>query len=214
MRNHGLLSMALIAVIAIQPAVAASRKTGHRTTKSASKLPAKPAVAPPVKGGFMVPKAVVLRSPTKAEIEANAVWNVRAGLNVAALQCQYSRFLATTQNYNDVLKQHGDEFARAQQTMIGHFKRYVGARATNSFDQYTTQTYNSYSTLDAQYNFCEAAGLAGRRVLTIPKGELGRVALERAGDMRASLFEAPLSPALALTPIDPVVVAPIIAPLP
>jgi hypothetical protein len=214
MQNRWPLSFVLVALVALQPALAAPRKASHRAVKTAGKPPAKPAATVPVKGGFMVPRAVVLRTPTKAEIEANAVWNVRAGLNVAALQCQYSRFLATTANYNAILQHHGDEFARAQQTMIGHFKRYVGARATNSFDQYTTQTYNSYSTLDAQYNFCEAAALAGRRVLTIPKGELGRVALDRAGDMRASLFEVPLSPALALTPIDPVVMAPIIAPLP
>ena len=143
----------------------------------------------------MTPKEVKLRPATPAEAEANAVWSTRAGLNIAALQCQFSPYLATVRNYNDFLRQHADELDRARATMIGHFKRYDGTQAQNSFDRYTTQTYNSYSTLDAQYSFCEAAGLAGRTALTVRKGELGRRAGALRDGMRAALI--PVS-ALAL----------------
>ncbi len=157
----------------------------------------------------MVPQSVVLRMTTKAEDEANAVWNVRAALNIAALQCQFSPFLATVKNYNDLLKQHGEEITGAQVTMIAHFKRYDGARAANNFDQYTTRTYNSYSTLDAQYSFCDAAALVGRQLLTIPKGQLGAIAKIDNPIMRASLVPKPLSPALAEIDIAPLTVEPI-----
>ena len=210
------LTIALIAFAVTQPAIAAPKKP---VTKSASKKskerPATVKTAPlPVEpvttGGFMTPKAVVLRAMTPAEAEANAVWNVRAALNIAALQCQFSPFLATVANYNDLLKHHGDELARAQVTMLGHFKRYDGARAANSFDQYTTKTYNSYSTLDAQYRFCEAAGIVGRKTLTIAKNKLGTVAIGMNAETRDALGESPLSPALAVVPMAPLPIDPIV----
>ena len=216
------VSLALLALTIDQAAAAAPKKpiTMSVAPKPAAKPPAKqsspsPAAAPPTErtaGGFMVPKAVELRPTTAAEAEANAVWNVRAALNVAALQCQFSPYLATVKNYNDVLKQHSEELAKAQNTLLAHFKRYDGARAANSFDQYMTRTYNSYSTLDAQYAFCEAAGRVGREVLAIPKGRLGAEAVRRGDEVRAALAERPLSPALEVRPLDPIAIAPIADP--
>jgi hypothetical protein len=198
--------LAAVALAAAPPATAAGKKPPARIAKNA---PAKKpvikapvvAMAPSVPGGFMVPKAVVLRNPSAAEAAANAVWNVRAGLNVAALQCQFSGYLKTVKNYNDFLKHHGDELVAAQQTMIGHFRRTDGARAASSFDQYTTRTYNSYSTLDAQYAFCDAAGRVGRLVLALPKGKLTGMALTLLPQVRQSLTQQALSPALAIMPM-------------
>lgn len=157
----------------------------------------------------MVPKVVVLRNPTPAEIEANAVWNLRAALNVAALQCQFSKFLQTVNNYNAFLRHHSEELVAAQMVMLGHFRRLDGARAATSFDQYTTRTYNSYSTLDAQYNFCIAAGDVGRRVLAIPQGQLGLFARTRGPQIRESLNQRPLTPMLAMEPIAVIAMPPI-----
>jgi len=150
--------------------------------------------------GMMTPNAVRLRATTPAEAEANAVWSVRAALNIAALQCQFSGFLATVRNYNDVLRQHSEELDRARITMVGHFRRYDGTQAQNSFDRYTTQTYNSFSTLDAQYAFCERAAIAGRTVLTVRKGDLGRRAAEIRDDVRASL--TPIAARALLVPFQ------------
>ncbi len=155
----------------------------------------------------MTPKEVVLRPTTPAEAEANAEWSTRAGLNIAALQCQFSPYLAAVRNYNDFLRQHADELDRARATMVAHFKRYDGAQAQNSFDRYTTQTYNSFSTLDAQISFCDAAGLAGRQALTVRKGGLGREAARLRDAMRAALI-----PVAALSLIEPVEIVPL--PLP
>lgn len=148
--------------------------------------------------GMITPNAVKLRQTTPVEADANAIWSVRAALNIAALQCQYSPYLATVRNYNDTLRQHADELDRARITMIGHFKRYDGTQAQNSFDRYTTQTYNSFSTLDAQTAFCEAAAQSGRTVLTIRKGELAQHAAEIRDSLRAALI--PVAPHALLIP--------------
>jgi hypothetical protein len=204
------LMLATLALAMTAPAAAAPAK--KPVTKNKPKPAAKPVAAPPpavveakVPGGFMVPKEVILKNPTPAEREANAVWNVRAALNVAALQCQFSPWLRTVKTYNSFLQAHSEELARAQATMIGHFKRTDGARAISSFDMYTTRTYNSYSTLDAQYAFCNAAGLVGRRTLAVTKGALGAAALANGPAIRAALSYTPLAPALALVYPDPIV---------
>jgi hypothetical protein len=211
-----IMLLAAVAVAAAPPASAAAKKAPSKSAKKSSArkpVAKKPVVVvPPVPGGFMVPKAVVLRNPTPAEAAANAVWNVRAGLNVAALQCQFSGYLKTVKNYNDFLKHHGDELVDAQQVMIGHFRRTDGARAASSFDQYTTRTYNSYSTLDAQYAFCDAAGRVGRVVLALPKGKLTGQAQALLPQLRQSLMQQALSPALTIVPMSPVELPEIVMP--
>lgn len=163
----------------------------------------------PAVPGLMTPKEVKLRPTTPVEAEANAVWSTRAALNIAALQCQFSPYLATVRNYNDFLRQHADELDRARATLVAHFKRYDGTQAQNSFDRYTTQTYNSYSTLDAQYSFCEAAGIAGRTALTVRKGEFGRRAGALRDGMRLSLIPVPTLSLLQSVTIDPEVLPPL-----
>ncbi len=178
-------------------AVGKPKRVQPPAAKLAPSPPPAAAVKAAVPGAMMTPGDVQLRPMTPAEAEANAIWGIRAGLNIAALQCQYSPFLATVRNYNDFLRQHGDELDRARMTMLAHFKRYDATQAQNSFDRYTTQTYNSYSTLDAQYSFCEDAGTTGRTVLTVRKGELGRQAPHLRDRMRASLI--PVSPLALLS---------------
>jgi hypothetical protein len=142
----------------------------------------------PAPSGFMIPKAPQLRTATAAEARAADTWNLRAALNVAALQCQFSPYLRTVNNYNEMLRHHSTELNAVLNTLKGHFRRHDGARGVNSFDQYTTRTYNSFSTLDAQYSFCDAAGQVGREVLTLKRGELGAAARKHVELLRASLL--------------------------
>lgn len=199
---------AIITLTLIGALVAPMASAGPKTRPAAKPLPADPIVdasvpADPVftrsADGMITPLAVRMRPMTAAEADANAIWSVRAALNIAALQCQYSTYLATVRNYNDVLRQHADELDRARVTMIAHFKRYDGTQAQNSFDRYTTQTYNSFSTLDAQTAFCEAAAQSGRTALTLRKGELAQHAGELRDSLRAAL--TPVAPHDLLTPV-------------
>ncbi len=144
----------------------------------------------------MIPRAVLLTRPTPAEARAHAVWTLRAALNVAALQCQYSRFLRTVDQYNQMLKTHGDELAAAQDTMIGHFTRTVKRGGLAAFDRYNTRSYNSFSTLDAQYNFCWYAGQAGLDLRMAPVGQMGNIAEMHIPRLRAALGQVPLAAGL------------------
>jgi hypothetical protein len=196
---------------AATPSIAAAPK---KPVKKAA--PKKPAAKPVVEeaktpGGFMTPKEVMLKSPTPAEQQANAIWSVRAGLNVAALQCQFSKYLRTAQNYNAFFKHHADELNDAQAVLQAHFKRTGGARGATLYDQFNTKLYNSYSTLDAQYQFCDAAGRVGREVLAVPKGGLGKLAMQIYPEMRAALSQQPLSPGLRYTTMEPFALPPIVA---
>ncbi len=128
-----------------------------------------------------------LPGATPGELQAHLLWNMRAGLNVAALQCQFSPTLLTVRNYNDLLRQHGAELNAAYKTLADYFKRTGGKTWQTALDQYTTRTYNGFSTLHAQLGFCETAGAIGREALDRPKGSLYITAQNRMREFRNSL---------------------------
>lgn len=132
-----------------------------------------------------------LPGATPAEYRAHMLWNLRAGLNVAALQCQFSPFLRTVDNYNTLINQHGRELAAAYTLLQGYFRRVGGAAGANNFDRYSTQTYNNFSTLQAQFAFCQTAARIGREALVTRRGELTALAGARMREFRGSLVPTP-----------------------
>lgn len=124
------------------------------------------------------------------EYRAHLLWNLRAGLNVAALQCQFSPYLRTVDNYNGILAHHSKELADAYTTMGAYFKKAHGKEGQKRFDDYTTITYNNFSTLQAQYGFCQTAADIAKEALTQPKGKLYVTAEARMRELRSSLVPA------------------------
>lgn len=135
--------------------------------------------------GLPMPRA------TAPEYRAHLLWNLRAGLNVAALSCQFSPFLRTVANYNAILAHHSRELAGAYTVLEGYFRRINGRTGPRMFDQYSTQTYNGFSTMNAQLGFCQTAARLGKEALATPKGQFGQFAASRFRELRA-----------ALTPVD------------
>jgi hypothetical protein len=126
---------------------------------------------------------------TPAEYRAHLLWNLRSGLNVAALQCQFSPYLRAVPNYNALLAHHSAELATAYNTMTGYFRRIHGQRdGLRKFDEYTTTTYNNFSTLHAQMGFCQTATTIAKEALARPKGELHQIASSRMRELRNSLI--------------------------
>jgi hypothetical protein len=131
---------------------------------------------------------VPIPGATAAEQRAALLWNLRSGLNVAALQCQFSPFLRAVPNYNGLLAHHSAELATAYTALGGYFRRVHGAtQGPRRFDDYSTQTYNNFSTLQAQMGFCQTATNILKEALARPKGELNVVARERMRELRNSL---------------------------
>lgn len=133
---------------------------------------------------------IVLPNATAAESRAHLVWNLRSGLNVAALQCQFSPSLRAVENYNALLAHHSKELAAAYQSLEGYFRRVHGRTGPRMFDEYSTQTYNNFSTLEAQIGFCQTAARIAREALARRKGELHQVATARMRELRGSLVAA------------------------
>lgn len=134
--------------------------------------------------GLPMPRA------TPAEYRAHLIWNLRSGLNVAALQCQFSPYLRTVANYNSLLAHHSRELAAAYTTLEGYFRRINGRTGPRQFDIYSTQTYNNFSTLQAQLGFCQTAARIGKEGLATRKGEFGQLAQARMRELRSSLTPA------------------------
>ncbi len=152
--------------------------------------------------GSAAAPALELPGLNAREERANNIWMLRAGLNVAALQCQFSPFLATVPTYNALLRHHSDEMADAFRTMSGYFVRSNGPRTgPRAFDTYATRTNQSWSTFDAQLTFCDRASLIGRRALEVPKGRLGDFATAELQALRASL-ERPAPPRILQTRLE------------
>ncbi|HEY0270683.1 MAG TPA: hypothetical protein VGC10_06810 [Sphingomonas sp.] len=155
---------------------------------------------------------IPLPGATQPEKDANVVWTLRAGLNVAALQCNFAGSVMARTNYNDILGHHGKELGAAYRTLGGYFRRKAPKRASAAsvavaMDQYVTRTYNSFSTLNAQLGFCQTAGAIGEQALMSPKGALLKVARTRLREFRNSLV--PVNDAMAVnsaTAVDPAAV--------
>src|SRR3546814_2507005 len=86
-----------------------------------------------------------------------------------------------------MIAHHDDELANAFSTLTSYFKRVEGKRGQNALDQYGTRIYLGYSTVSAQYNFCETAASIGRDAIFQPRGTLYQLAQKRIGELRNAL---------------------------
>ena len=135
-----------------------------------------------------------LPGATPAEQRANLLWNLRAAMNVAALQCQ-STYMRGAPNYNGFIAHHAVELAAAYQALGKYFLRTNGPKGTSMFDQYSTRTYNSFSTTSVR-SFCQVATNTLKSGLRVPKGDLVPFAIAHMREVRNSLapaFDKPLT---------------------
>jgi hypothetical protein len=132
--------------------------------------------------------ALGLPGATAAEIKAGLAWNLRAALNVAALQCDFDRTLLTTSNYNAMIAHHDAELDAAQLTLLGYFQRTAGKgkAGQSASDMYNTRIYSSYSTVQAQKGFCQASAAVGRDAIFAERGALHEVGRKGLGSIKRS----------------------------
>jgi hypothetical protein len=133
--------------------------------------------------------AQALPGATPAELRASMVWNLRAALNVAALQCQFAPTLLTLPNYNHIIKDHAAELNGSYATLTKYFLRTAKTPKAGqmALDQYGTRVYSSFSAVHAQLTFCAAAHDASQKAVFAPRGAFGDVAADYLGAIRNSL---------------------------
>ena len=160
--------------------------------------------------GYEPGMGVPLPDATMAEQNAAIIWNMRSGLNVAALQCNFDPTLRTLPNYNALLGDHKAELDAAFATLTNYFKRTSGTMQAGqkALDTYGTKTYSGFSTVGAQLGFCTAAAQVGRVALFTPKGKFLTFAQENLRQLRNSLKtqgeqQFRYKPSAALVPLLP-----------
>ncbi|GAA0321240.1 hypothetical protein GCM10009087_34370 [Sphingomonas oligophenolica] len=133
-----------------------------------------------------------LPGATEAELRAALVWNMRAALNVAALQCQFETTLLTQPNYNVILLNHKDELQKSYDVLTKYFLRVnkTAKAGQNALDQFGTRTYSSFTTVSAQYGFCQTAALIMHDAIFAPRGSFYKIAEDRTRELRNSLQPA------------------------
>lgn len=148
--------------------------------------------APDFSGAPITPGEVGIGVPlpgaTDEENRANIAWQLRAGLNVAALQCQFDQTLMSGSVYNSVLTNHRDELAKVYQTLSNYFKRTnkTPREGQQALDRYGTKTYSSLSAVQGILPFCETASRIGQSTVLAPRGSFTAVAMERLRELRNS----------------------------
>ncbi len=130
-----------------------------------------------------------LPGATPAELRAAMVWNLRAALNVAALQCQFGPTLLTLPNYNTILRDHKVELNSSYTVLAKYFQRThkTPKAGQTALDQYGTRVYSSYSAVHAQLTFCQTADAVSNAAVFTPRGGFGELAAERLPEIRNSL---------------------------
>lgn len=180
--NGVLRKVVLAAVAAVATTMAAGPASAQFFLKSHDMAGtpvtgAEPGILPPMPGA------------TPAELTAGLVWQLRSALNVAALQCQFAPTLLTVANYNAMIHDHDAEFDAAQNTLLAYFTRVNKTKKAgqSAFDQFNTRVSSEFSTVSAQYGFCQTAGSVGEAVLFAPRGGVKDVAQARMRELRNSL---------------------------
>lgn len=149
--------------------------------------------APDFQGTPLVPgeanMGVALAGATEAEERAGWVWQMRAGLNVAALQCGFDKTLMSQNIYNGIVRNHNGELSLAYETLRSYFKRTTKTpkAAQNALDQYGTKIYSGMSTVAGQYGFCETSSRIGKAALVATRGSFTLFTVERLRELRNSL---------------------------
>ena len=140
-------------------------------------------------GRVYIPSLVAMRDMTASEDSANRIWNLRAALNVAALQCQFEPTLLTLDYYNATLKDHSTELRDSYATLEKYFVRSAPNKKAGQteLDKFGTRVYSGFSTVGGQLSFCQTAGSIGRDAVFTRPGKFGDLAEGRMRELRDSL---------------------------
>lgn len=113
--------------------------------------------------------------PVQPVQAGEAVWHLRAGLNVAALTCRGRGRAPVAADYGRVLGRHRALLAAAY---AAERQRY-GA----GFDRHETRTYNRFSNQRSPERFCSHAASVANRAAGLGSPELSRQAGALLGDL-------------------------------
>lgn len=95
-------------------------------------------------------------TPNRGLSPAATIWHLRAGLNVAVLQCVKPGDPAEA-GYNAFLAAHKADLSAAFKALESEYRGRAGAQWQDAFDDSMTRLYNFYAQPPARTAFCAAA---------------------------------------------------------
>lgn len=135
-----------------------------------------------------------VRQTVNAHISDNQrIWNLRSGLNVAALNCLKPEHVALVGNYRDLLKKHSRELARTNTALQTEYRKRFGASYRNDQDSYMTRVYNYFALPPVLPKFCDEALAVSNELRAVPVGQLSTfsaTALPRLENVFEGFFQA------------------------
>jgi len=118
-------------------------------------------------------------TPNRRLTPAEAVWHMRAALNVAALGCRGVEGDAIVAGYNQMLRQHAVALAAANNSVDGAYRVRYGARWQGARETDMTRTYNFFAQPPAQADFCPIAAGVLAEVADVASADLPAFAAAR-----------------------------------
>ncbi len=99
-----------------------------------------------------------------------AMWHVRAALNVAAIGCRSDADAGLVPAYNAMLASQKSALATADSFVKTDFHARLGTKWQDAHDRYMTQLYNFFAQPAAKAAFCAAADQVAPQAAAVPTG--------------------------------------------
>ena len=108
-------------------------------------------------------------TPNRGLSREETIWNFRAAINVAALNCQGPVWGVIAQNYNRMIIVHKARLTQANAAVDGEYrKRFPGQNALRVRDTRTTELYNYFALPPVREQFCNAALSKSQEAIALP----------------------------------------------
>lgn len=162
----------------VAPAIALLAALAACSGKDSKQVNGGYALPPPARTASAkpVPAPAPAPAPRPAAVEASeAVWHLRAGLNVAALSCRGKGRTPVAGHYSRLLTRHKALLAQAY---AGEQRRYG-----KGLDRHQTQLYNRFSNQRSPERFCTAAASVAKRAVALDSPGLAANARSLLGEI-------------------------------
>jgi len=108
---------------------------------------------------------------------AQATWNLRSALNVAALNCLDMEHADILPAYKSLLERHEKKLDKVNDTLLKEYRENFGSEGQQAFDRYMTQVYNYFALPPVMDDFCDASQKVARDSLLVESSDLEGFAL-------------------------------------
>lgn len=156
------LSLAACATITMLSACGPEKKVAVAPPPPPVVIPPRPLPPMGAQANMAIPALAADGSRTTVNSgisSAQALWNLRAAYNVAALNCMDVQHASILGGYRDFLKKHAKQLAETNKAIDNEYKKRYGAgrQALRNRDTYETQVYNFFALPPVVPALCNAA---------------------------------------------------------